>query len=157
MFLVSSIKKYTYNAPRIQAMAKMHMQPCKPMMTVNVGNNFKQTNDTIFRNTLHMVKPIVRICKEKKFLLNILSNISNRLQLTFDGRFSTIHTKMSGTIPAEAMNITNDKLVTGIHSYADKLQPLCLRYEYNENEIRPNAEPSNEISNNIFLPNESER
>lgn len=66
MFLVSSIKKYTYNAPRIQAMAKMHMQPCKPMMTVNVGNNFKQTNDTIFRNTLHMVKPIVRICKENK-------------------------------------------------------------------------------------------
>lgn len=64
---------------------------------------------------------------------------------------------MSGTIPAEAMNITNDKLVTGIHSYADKLHPMCLRYEYNENEIRPNAEPSNEISNNIFLPNESER
>lgn len=55
------------------------------------------------------------------------------------------------------MKIQNDRLVTGTHSYADKLQPLCLRYEYNENASKPNAEPNNEMIKSIFRPIESDR
>lgn len=50
----------------MHAMPKMSIHPCIPMTTDNVGNDFKQINDAIFRNTLHIVNPTVRICRRKK-------------------------------------------------------------------------------------------
>lgn len=50
-------------------------------------------------------------------------------QITFNGKFSTTQTPSNGTMPAEPMNITNDKLSTGIHEYADKSYPLLTKYE----------------------------
>lgn len=82
--------------------------------------------------------------------------ISRRQDLTLDGKFSTVQTNISGTMPAEAAKMTNDKLVTGTHSKLDTSMPLDFKYECKENEKSPNAVPSNEMINNPLRPNESE-
>lgn len=74
---------------------------------------------------------------------------------TFDGRFSTIRTEANGTIPADAVNITNDRLITGTHWKFDSAYPFWWRYEYKAKLNNPQAEPKNEIYSNILRPNVS--
>lgn len=66
------------------------------------------------------------------------------------------HRNINGTTPAEAMKILNDKETTGTHWNVVSAYPLCFKKEYNANESIPKADPSNEIINSAFRPNESE-
>lgn len=90
-----------------------------------------------------------RICTKNKVNLKRKVQQTLKVSQTLLGSSSVVTTNGSGIIPRDAMKITRDKLMIGIHPKLLKSTPDSLRYKYVARTMKKRAEPMLEIVNNV--------